>query len=126
MPAMAPPERREHTRHPVRAIARVAQDNRCCSVEVVDMSFNGARLNLQETLFLDEGDEVTLTIELEDFDTPDVSDVLAYQSRKLVRLRGTLVHCQETDSGLSAGVEYRPLSEVDQVLLTLLLARPDR
>lgn len=125
MPAMAPPERREQVRHPVRAEARVAHASRCCKVELLDMSFNGASLSLQDTLPMDEGDEITLTIELEDFDAPTVPEVLAHQPRKLVRLRGTLVHFRKTDSGLLAGVEYRPLSEVDQVLLTLLLARPD-
>ncbi len=125
MPALAPPERREHTRYPVRAEARILRPGQCWQVTLADMSLNGARLLLQETLPLEEGDEISLTIELEDVDTPDVADVLARQPRKLLRLRGTLVHCWETTAGASIGVEYRPISTVDQVLLALLLARPD-
>lgn len=124
MPNTAPPERREHPRHPVRADAHVVHASRRWKVELLNMSFDGAGLTVQDKLPLDEGAEIGLTIELEDIDTPDVTDVLAYQPRKLLRLRGTLVHNRETAAGISAGVEYRPISEVDQVLLTLLLSRP--
>lgn len=125
MPAMAPPERREHSRHPIRAEARISRAGQCWTVDLADMSLQGAGLILREDLPLDEGDEISLTIELEDVDEPDVTDVLNHQPRKLLRLRGTLVYCRETATDESSiGVEYRPISEVDQVLLTLLLTRP--
>ncbi len=124
MPAMAPPERREHARHPVRAEARILRGGQYWTVELSDMSLQGAGLIPREELPLNEGDEISLTIELEDVDEPDVTDVLNQQPRKLLRLRGTLVHHRETTMGVSVGVEYRPISEVDQVLLTLLLTRP--
>lgn len=126
MASSAHPERREHPRHPVRAYAHVLQAQERCPVELVDMSFNGARLLSKHLDELSErtlniGDEISLIVELEDIQIPNISDVLLHQARKILRLRGTLVYLKEH----IIGVEYRPLSEVDQVLLTLLLSRPD-
>jgi|GEM_PF-545687 len=122
----APQDRREHPRHPVRAHAHMMRAQEHCPVELLDMSFNGARLssgNLGELneRALEAGDEISLTIELEDIKAPNMDHVLEHQARKMLRLRGTLVYRNEQ----IIGVEYRPLSEVDQVLLTLLLARPE-
>lgn len=126
MPPMAPQDRREHPRHPVRAFAHMLRAQEHCPVELVDMSFNGARLSSRNLdamseRSIDAGDEINLVVELEDIQAPNISEVLEYQTRKILRLRGTLIH----RNGHIIGVEYRPLSEVDQVLLTLLLARPD-
>lgn len=121
MPVMAPPDRREHTRHPIHAHAQVLHDSRGWDVRLLDMSFHGARLAIDSEHPMQEGDEVKLTVELEDVSSPDVTDLLNRQPRKCLRLRGTMVY-RDTEC---AGVEYRPLSEVDQVLLALLLCRPD-
>lgn len=127
MPTPAGYDRREHPRHPVRAYAQVMNGHQGCPVKLVDMSFNGARLTFEsgDALVrapLNEGDEISLIVELEDIQAPDISDLLAYQARKILRLRGTLIYRQAD----AIGVEYRPLSEVDQVLLTLLLAQPEQ
>lgn len=125
MPVMDPPERREHSRYPVRAEAKIAHASQCYGVELRDMSMNGASLCFAGELPMNEGDDITLSIELEDFQAPGATRMLANQPRKVVRLRGTLMHCESASQGALAGVEYWPISEVDQVLLTLLLARPD-
>jgi len=126
MPSMAYHDRREHPRHPVRAYAHMMRAQEHCPVELLDMSFNGARLSSKNLDILNEraigaGDEISLIVELEDIRAPNISEVLEYQTRKILRLRGTLIYRDEN----IIGVEYRPLSEVDQVLLTLLLARPE-
>lgn len=126
MPSTANHDRREHPRHPVRANAHMMRARENCAVELLDMSFNGARLTSKNLEHLNQGainagDAVSLTVELEDIQAPNINEVLAYQTRKILRLRGTLIYREEH----IIGVEYRPLSEVDQVLLTLLLSRPE-
>ncbi|WP_347330469.1 PilZ domain-containing protein [Marinimicrobium locisalis] len=121
MPAMAPPDRREHSRYPVHARAQVLHDSRGWDVRLLDMSFTGACLAMDNEHPLREGDEIKLTVELEEVSSPDVSELLDHQPRKCLRLRGTMVY-RDADY---AGVEYCPLSEVDQVLLALLLSRPE-
>lgn len=121
MPVVAPPDRREHPRHPIHAHAQVLHESRGWEVRLTDMSFNGACLAIDSEHPMQEGDEINLTVELEEVASPDVSELLDRQPRKCLRLRGTMVY-RDADC---AGVEYRPLSEVDQVLLALLLSRPD-
>lgn len=121
MPVMAPPDRREHSRHPILARAQVLHDSRGWDVRLLDMSFNGACLAMDNNHPLREGDEIKLTVELDEISSPDVSELLDQQPRKCLRLRGTMVY-RDADY---AGVEYCPLSEVDQVLLALLLSRPE-
>lgn len=121
MPVMAPPDRREQDRHPIHARAQVLHDSRGWDVRLLDMSFNGACLAMDNDHPLREGDEIKLTVELDEISSPDVSELLDRQPRKCLRLRGTMVY-RDADY---AGVEYCPLSEVDQVLLALLLSRPE-
>ncbi|MDQ2075985.1 PilZ domain-containing protein [Marinimicrobium sp. ABcell2] len=114
-------ERRESPRHPVRAHAYLEGAANSLPVHLLDMSATGARLAVLEEHSLQPGDDVNLSIELEDIRTPNIKPLIDEQAHKILRLRGTLVHLREH----MLGVEYRPLSGVDQVLLALLLAQPD-
>lgn len=114
-------ERRESPRHPVRAYAFMMHATNNWHVHLIDMSSTGARLAVLEEHRLQPGDDVNLTIELEDIRDPDIKPLIDEQAHKVLRLRGTLVHLREH----MLGVEYRPISEVDQVLLSLLLAQPE-
>jgi hypothetical protein len=114
-------ERRESPRHPVRAHAYLEGPASSWSVHLLDMSATGARLAILDDHDLRPGDDVNLSIELEDVRTPDIQSVIDDQAHKLLRLKGTLVHLRDH----MLGVEYRPISGVDQVLLALLLAKPD-
>lgn len=122
MPPVAEYDRREQPRHPVRAHARMRHEQRGWDVHLMDMSFNGARLAMGAAYHsLSKGDEVSLTVELGEVRTPDISELIGDQPRQVLRLRGTLMYSKDQ----TVGVEYRPISEVDQFLLTLLLARPE-
>lgn len=121
MPVQAPPDRRQNRRHPVSAFAHVQHGEHHCTLSVRDLSLQGACLELEQPLAAQEGDDLTLTIELEEVRSPHLRELLEQQPRKILRLKGTLVY-RNVDC---AGIEYRPVSEIDQVLLTLLLAGPD-
>lgn len=122
MASMADPDRREHPRQFIRARAQLADKRRGWDVRLLDMSHNGARLAIDASYHnLCEGDEVRLTVELDDVQQPYVEPTAGEQPPETLHLRGTLVY---TSQELLA-VEYYPLSAVDQALLTLLLARPE-
>lgn len=120
--ANAGSERRETPRHPVRAHAYMTNTEHSWHVHLLDMSASGARLAVLDEHRLKPGDSVNLMIELEEVRDPDIQSLIDDQAHKILRLRGNLVHLCEH----MLGVEYRPLSEVDQVLLAMLLAQPEQ
>lgn len=111
--------RRETPRHPVRAYASLMHESEHWNVHLLDMSASGARFALLEEYDFSPGDRVSLTIELEDVRAPDLDLVIDESAHKMMRLRGTIVHCHEH----MLGVEYQPISEVDRILMTMLLSR---
>ncbi|WP_341939377.1 PilZ domain-containing protein [Marinimicrobium sp. C2-29] len=122
MPSTAAPDRREHPRHFVRARARLADKRRGWDVRLLDMSHNGACLAIEASHHnLSEGDEVRLTVELDDVPLRDAIPATCTPGSETLHLRGTLVYATRE----RLAVEYYPLSAVDQALLTLLLSRPE-
>ncbi len=122
MPSMADPDRREHPRQFVRARAQLVDKRRGWEVRLLDMSHNGACLAIDASHHnLSEGDEVRLSIELDDMLLQKATPALDKPGLKTLHLRGTLVYATRE----RLAVEYYPLSAVDQALLTLLLARPE-
>lgn len=111
--------RRETPRHPVQAYASLMHESDQWNVHLLDMSASGVRFTLLEDYDLNPGDRINLTIELEDVQSPDLNPVLDECASKLMRLRGTIVHCHEH----MLGVEYQPIGEVDRILVTMLLSR---
>lgn len=122
MPSMADSDRREHPRQFVRARAQLADKRRGWDVRLLDMSHNGACLAIDASHHnLSEGEEVRLSIELDDVPLHDASPVRGRPSPETLHLRCTLVYATQE----RLAVEYYPLSAVDQALLTLLLSRPE-
>lgn len=111
--------RRETPRHPVRAYASLIHETDHWNVHLLDMSASGARFALLEEYDLNPGDRISLTIELDDVRSPDMEGLIDESAHKLMRLRGTVVHCNQH----MLGVEYQPVSEVDRILMTMLLSR---
>lgn len=111
--------RRDTPRHPVRAYASLTHESGHWNGHLLDISASGARFALLENYDLNPGDRINLTIELEDIKSPDLDQVLDQSAHKLIRLRGTVIHHREH----MLGVEYQPLSEVDRILMTMLLSR---
>lgn len=122
MPSMADHDRREHPRQIVRARAQLADKRRGWDVRLLDMSHNGARLAIDASHHnLSEGDEVRLSIELDDVPLQKATPAQGRPGPETLHLRGTLVYATQK----RLAVEYYPLSAVDQALLTLLLSRPE-
>lgn len=111
--------RRDTPRHPVRAYASLMHESRHWNVHLLDMSASGARLALLEDYDLKPGDRINLTIELEDIRSPDLEPVIDENAHKIMRLRATVVHRREH----MLGIEYQPVSEVDRILIAMLLSQ---
>lgn len=119
MTSLPQENRRDSPRHPVRAYAALVHESGYWNVHLLDMSASGARFALLEEHELSPGDRITLTIELEDVRSPELGSVIDESAHKLMRLRGTVVHRREH----MLGVEYQPVSEVDRILMAMLLSR---
>jgi hypothetical protein len=121
MSASAHTERREHPRQQVQGYAHLVHSRKSRDAQLLDISVSGARLSLPEDDLLQTGDDILLTVDLIDIHVQKVSACVDLTPYEILCLRGTLVHlCDHL-----AGVECYPASEVDEVLLALLLAQPD-
>ncbi len=85
-------ERRNAKRYPVRAYAALQMSHVSWAAHLLDISATGARFAVLDEHLLRPGDELFLTIELED---------IANEKFKSLQLRGTVVHIREHIIGLS-------------------------
>jgi hypothetical protein len=86
-------ERRNAKRYPVRAYAALQMSTISWHAHLLDISSTGARFAILEEHLLRRGDELFLTIELEDPVTNDAKSAL--------QLRGKIVHIREHIIGFS-------------------------
>jgi len=90
-------ERRNAPRYPVRTDAALQIENKNWSAHLLDISATGARFAILDEHLLKPGDEVTLTIELDDVSPTDTLNSLASSPLKL---HGKVVHAREHIIGL--------------------------
>lgn len=86
-------ERRNAKRYPVRAHAALQMSTISWHAHLLDISATGARFAILDEHLLRKGDELFLTIELEDAETETTKSAL--------QLRGKIIHAREHIIGLS-------------------------
>lgn len=103
-------ERRNAPRYPVRTYAALQTDDTHWNAHLLDISATGARFAILDDHILKPGDEVTLTIELEDL-VPD-------HSANSLQLHGKVVHAREHIIGLLLITDNQLENEKLHALLT--------